>query len=341
MPNHLKVLVAPAGRPMDQIFHPNDLDRVRNNAEVLWGRDEPVSRAEFDRMKGEVNVLVAGWDHQFWDVAEMPELRAVMEVSGSHPSPSTIDYPYCFANGIRVLSCAPAFGPGVAEMGLAMTLAACREVVVGHNAFRRGEELYHYDGNVGTYSLYGQTIGFIGYGGLARSLQRLLAPWGGTVLAHDPWLPDTMIRQGGAEPVSLDDLLRRSTVVYVLAIPSEENYNLIDRQKLDLLQDNATFVLLSRAHLVDMDALAEALSDGRFRAAIDVFEPEPCPPDHPIRCAPNTILSAHRAGSVAAGLRLIGQYVADDIEAMAHGLPPYRMQLAQPEIVARRGVPRS
>lgn len=336
MVSKMKVLVAPAGRPMDQIFCSEDLERLRSTVDVIWAKDEPIPQDEFDAVKGDIDVLVAGWSHKDWDVKAMPNLRAVMEVSGGHPTTKTLDYEHCFAHGIRVLSCAPAFGPQVAEMGLALTLAACRGIVDAHNDFTRGEETYLYDSNVDTYSLYDQTVGFIGFGGLARSLQRLLAPWNVSILAHDPWLPDSMIRQSGAEPVSLDYLMRRSKVVYVLAIPASSNYNLIDRPMLDLLQDNATFVLLSRAHLVDMEALAEALKDGRFRAAIDVFEPEPCPPDHPIRSVPKTILSAHRAGSMMADLPLIGRYVVDDVEAMANGLPPYRMQLAQPEIIARR-----
>lgn len=340
MSDRMQVLVAPAGRPMDQIFAAADIERLKRIANVVWGKDDPIPETDFERARESIGILVAGGHHRFWDVTEMPQLRAIMEVSGGHPSPKTLDYDYCFSHGIRVLSCAPAFGPQVAEMGLALTLAACREVVEAHNAFRRGEEVYLYDSQIDTYTLYDQTVGFIGYGGLARSLQRLLSPWNVTILAYDPWLPDSMIRHGGAEPVSLDDLLRRSKVVYVLAIPAEDNYNLIDRARLELLQNNATFVLLSRAHLVDMDALADALSAGRFRAAIDVFEPEPCPADHPIRTVPKTILSAHRAGSVARDLHLIGEYVVDDIEAMTSGLPPYRMQLAQPETIARRGTPK-
>ena len=92
---------------------------------------------------------------------------------------------------------------------------------------------------------------------------------------------------------------------------------------------------MSRAHVVDFDALTEALMEGRFRAAIDVFPEEPMPSDHPIRRAPNVVLSAHRAGSIVGDSNLIGRMVVDDLEAMAHGLPPWHMQGAEPEIVAR------
>jgi phosphoglycerate dehydrogenase-like enzyme len=104
---------------------------------------------------------------------------------------------------------------------------------------------------------------------------------------------------------------------------------------LNLIAPDAVLVLMSRAHVVDFDALTDMLYAGRFRAAIDVFPEEPVPAGHPIRHAPNVILSAHRAGSVAGELRAIGHLVANDLEAMLSGLPPQQMQVAQPELVRR------
>ena len=86
---------------------------------------------------------------------------------------------------------------------------------------------------------------------------------------------------------------------------------------------------------MDFDALSDLLHERRFKAAIDVFPEEPLPLNHKIRQAPNVILSAHRAGSIIGASHAIGELVVDDIEAMAYGLPPWRMQPAQPEIVVR------
>ena len=74
-------------------------------------------------------------------------------------------------------------------------------------------------------------------------------------------------------------------------------------------QPGAVLALISRSHLVDFDALTELVTAGRFKAVIDVFPQEPLPADHPIRRAPGVVLSAHRAGSVARDLRLIGRMV--------------------------------
>lgn len=329
-----KVLLDPSFRTHSMIFTPADLDRLHSFCDVVWGKDEPMPRQEYEQIKADLFAIVTGsWRHG--PVAELPNLKAILEVGGRHPGPQILDYETCFARNIRVLSCAPAFGPMVAEMAVGMTLAAAREIVIGHNAFVAGDEAYGYRGNVGTFTLFDRTVGFIGYGGLARSLRPLLQPFRCKILAYDPWLPTSYLAKQGVEPVDLETLLAGADVIYVLAIPSASNRALLDRALLERIQQHVVLVLISRSHLVDFDALTELLHQGRFRAAIDVFPQEPLPKDHPIRNAPGVVLSAHRAGSVADDLRNIGRMAVDDLEAMIAGLPPMEMQVAQPEIVYR------
>jgi phosphoglycerate dehydrogenase-like enzyme len=288
----------------------------------------------FERVKGDLFAIVApGW--RYGPVGALPRLRAILDVGGGLPSPEQLDYEYCFAHGIRVLTCAPAFGPMVAEMALGMVLAASREIVDGHIAFVAGEEKYLWDGNVGTFTLFGRTVGFIGFGGLARALKPLLDPFGCTYLAYDPWLPGHHLRRAGVTPVGLDELLEAVEIIFVLAIPSLENRAMLDRERLSRIRKGAVVALMSRAYVVDFDALTELVSAGRFKAVIDVFPQEPLPPDHPIRHAPGVVLSAHRAGAVERDLREIGRMVVDDLISMLAGLPPMEMQSAQPEIVHR------
>jgi phosphoglycerate dehydrogenase-like enzyme len=329
-----KVILAPHFRRLAEIFDPADLRRLYGMADVVWGKDEPMPEAELARVKEEVFAIIAAqW--RYGPVSAMPNLRAILEVGGRHPSPQLLDYDHCFTHGIRVLSCAPAFGPMVAEMALGMALACTRDIVAGHNAFHAAEERYLYRGNVGTFTLYDQPVGFIGFGGLARALRPLLAPFRCSIQVYDPWLPTTYLAHQGVIPLGLDELLQTSKVIFVLAIPSPENKALLDRTRLQAIQPGAVLVLISRAHLVDFDALTELVSAGRFKAAIDVFPQEPLPPDHPIRHAPGVVLSAHRAGSVARDMHNIGRIVVNDLAAILAGLPPLEMQVAQPELIYR------
>jgi phosphoglycerate dehydrogenase-like enzyme len=135
--------------------------------------------------------------------------------------------------------------------------------------------------------------------------------------------------------MELDALLETSKVIFVLATPSTENRALLSRERLERIQPGGVLVLVSRAHVVDFDALTELVVAGRFKAAIDVFPVEPLEADHPIRRAEGAVLSAHRAGPTVEGCHEIGEMVVDDLEAIVRGLPPQRMQIAQPELITR------
>lgn len=335
-----KVILDPSFRRMDNILLEEDLARMRAAADILWARDEPMPDDEIEKVREEVSVVISStW--RYGDVARWPKLRAILEVSGGFPSPKNLDYEACFARGIRVLSCAPAFGPAVAEMALGLALACARQIAWTDHAFRTGEPNWSHTDFVteigDTFTLYGKQAGFIGYGGLARCLRPLLAPFDCPIQVYDPWLTDTYLKRQGVTPVDLDTLLSTSRFIYVLAVPSLSNRALLDRAKLSLIKPDAVLLLMSRSHVVDFDALTEMLAAGRFRAGIDVYPQEPLAPDHPIRRIPNVVLSSHRAGAMGEALHNVGRIAADDLEAICAGLPPQAMQLAQPEFIRLRG----
>jgi phosphoglycerate dehydrogenase-like enzyme len=220
-------------------------------------------------------------------------------------------------------------------MSLGLALAASRDIVSGDQAMRAGTEEWLHAGNVGTFMLFGQPVGFIGFGSIARCLRSLLVPFHCSISVYDPWLGDGYLRSEGVQPVPLETLMRTSRAIFVLAVPSAENRALLSREILEVVSPGAVLVLVSRSHVVDFDALTDLVLEGRFKAAIDVFPVEPLPLDHPIRRAPGTVLSAHRAGSVKEGLWDLGELVVDDLEMIARGLPPQRLQVATPEVIRR------
>ena len=143
----------------------------------------------------------------------------------------------------------------------------------------------------------------------------------------DPWLPPSIIEDAGAVPATLDDTLSHSTFVFVFATATAESRHLLDGEKLDLLPDGARLILVSRAAVVDYDALLERLRTNRFHAAIDVWPIEPIPADSEFLTLPNVVISAHRAGGIPEAFHSIGDMVCDDLELMAQGLPPARLQI--------------
>jgi phosphoglycerate dehydrogenase-like enzyme len=327
-----KLLLDPHSRRLDVIFEDRDLQKLRTLVDIVWGKDEPISDEEARKAKKQVSFIVTGrWRYGSVSEDDAPNLRAILEVAGGHPSPKSLDYDTCFSRKIRVLSCAPAFAAHVAEMALGLAIATGRDIVNADRSLRAGTGGWGYSDVT---SLYDQEVGFIGYGNLARALRPLLEPFRCCIKVNDPWLPETYLRRQGLIPVSLEELLETSKLIFVMAIPSPENKFLLSRSLLEKIQKDAVFVLVSRAHLVDFDALLELADQGRFKAAIDVYPEEPLPRDHPARKAKNVVLTPHLAGPP--GRKVVGRMLVEDVEAMVNGLPPMNFQTAQPEIIRRK-----
>ena len=86
-----KVILDPAFRRMEEIFHPEDLRRLHACCDVVWGRDEPMPEALIEEHRTETfAVVTTRW--RYGDLSGFPNLRAIMEVGGRHPSPAAVDY---------------------------------------------------------------------------------------------------------------------------------------------------------------------------------------------------------------------------------------------------------
>lgn len=275
---------------------------------------------------GQTDLLRAG-------LSRAKKLKAIINVEGNFQP--NIDYEYCCERAIHVLGVGAAFGQAVAEMALGFAIALARGIPEGDRLFREGKEVYGRLSNQAAFLISGAEVGFIGFGILGRALLKLLQPFACTIRVYDPWLPDRWLEGFGMIPSSLEMLLASSQLVFVLAGATEENRAMLNRRTLNLMRKGASLVLVSRASLVDFEALTHKLGQGDLRAAVDVFPEEPFPKDHPIRTLDNVILSAHRAGGLAAVYRLMGEMIVDDLGLILRGLPPVRLQRAERQTVAR------
>ena len=220
-------------------------------------------------------------------------------------------------------------------MALALALDLARGVTAADRAFRAGEERYGLAGNRDAFLLTGCAIGLIGFGNLGRALLPLLQPFRPEIRVFDPWLPEGYLREFGVAPAHLDDVLARSRVIFVLAGVTEDNRGMLGERELGLILDGAMLLLLSRADIVDWEALMRHTSEGLIRAATDVFPQEPVPAGDPVRANRHLLLSAHRAGGTREAFFRIGEMVVDDAGLILAGLPPVRLQPARPQTVGR------
>ncbi|MAE63899.1 MAG: hydroxyacid dehydrogenase [Phycisphaeraceae bacterium] len=333
MPDQPLIILDPHPRRLDLIFRPEDRRRLESMGRVLWHEGERASTAHIDDHLPDAVAIVGQTDLPTERLDRASKLRVIMNVEGNFLP--NIDYETCQQRGIHVLACAPAFAPAVAEMALLMALALARGIVEHDADFRQGNERYSAASNEGCFLLRGRTLGLLGCGNVGRALLPLLRPFGCSILVHDPWVHAHVLESMQTEPVDLDELMRRSEVLFLIAAVTTENRHLIGSRELALLPDGASVVLVGRSENTDFSALLAEANRGRIRAAIDVFPEEPVPADDPVRRASNVILSGHRAGGLQETYHEIGRMVADELELILAGLPPQRMQKAIPEVVAR------
>ncbi|MEZ5657418.1 MAG: NAD(P)-dependent oxidoreductase [Burkholderiaceae bacterium] len=142
--------------------------------------------------------------------------------------------------------------------------------------------------------LTSRTLGIIGAGGIGKELLRLARPFGWKMLAADPHVDDATIRSLGAQPCSLDALLRQSDFVVACCVLDERTHHLMNAARFATMREQAFFVNLARGPVADEAALIDALRTRRIAGAgIDVFEQEPVDPGNPLLSMDNVIVTPH------------------------------------------------
>lgn len=145
---------------------------------------------------------------------------------------------------------------------------------------------------------------------------------------------DGYLRTEGLEPVSLETALSGSDLIFLLAGGTTQNEGGLNRALLGTIRPDASVILASRAEIVDFDAFLELAAQGAFRAAVDVYTDEPMPVDSAWRKVPNVLFSHHLAGAIMPSYARIHEMMLDDSARVLKGLPPLRMQRAEPRLAA-------
>ncbi|MET0865236.1 MAG: NAD(P)-dependent oxidoreductase, partial [Nakamurella sp.] len=299
------VLLRTTPSPVDRLFSAPTLTALRSRFRVV--ELGPGDDATLDALLPTAFAIVGQPDLPTDRLQAASNLRALLNIEGNfYPN---VDYPSCFARGVHVLGCGPAYAQAVAEYALGLAIDLARGISREDRAFRAGRERYLGDGNADAILLRHSEIGFIGYGNLGRALRPLLAPFAPTIRVYDPWLPAAVLREADLVPATLEETLSNSRIVFILAAVTSENEHLLGAEQLALLPDGARLILVSRAAVVDFDALFDRVERGDLLAAIDVWPMEPTPPDDRSRGLDGLVLSAHRAGGIPAAFQQIGDMV--------------------------------
>jgi D-3-phosphoglycerate dehydrogenase / 2-oxoglutarate reductase len=256
-------------------------------------------------------------------LAKAPQLTLVARAG---VGVDNIDLAATTSRGIRVVNAPAAASTSVAELTVALYLLLVRGLYPSIEGTKAGR---WERGTLG-HELAGKTVGFVGYGRIAREVARRLAAFGATSIAFDPFVPRTT---DSTRLVTLDELLSTAEIVSLHAALTEKNRHLLDAAAFARMRPGAFLVNVARGALVDEAALLAALKSGRLGgAALDVFEAEP-PKDRELLAHPRVIATPHLGASTEEGQARAGRETVDEVLRALAGEP-------LTALVAVPGVPR-
>lgn len=169
---------------------------------------------------------------------------------------------------------------------------------------------------------HGKRVGLVGASHVGRLTRDLLAPFDLDVAFADPYLSVDDAVSMDAAKMELDELCAWCDVLSIHAPDTEATKGMISARQLSLLRDGTPIVNTARGALIEPAALQAELTSGRLQAVLDVTEPEPLPPDSPLRTLPNVILMPHVAGAIGDETIRLADLAVEEVRRFAAGEPP-------------------
>ena len=212
----------------------------------------------------------------------------------------SVDVAAATARGIPVTNVPDTFIEEVADHTIMLILATYRRLTTMDRFVREGRWAEGRPLLSRFPRLWGQTLGLIAFGHVARAVAVRARAFGLRVLAHDPYVEEVVMTQAGVEPVGLTELLQRSDIVSMHAPATPDAHHLLTETHFRLMKPEALFINTGRGPTVDEAALVKALQEGWIAGAgLDVLEQEPAAPTNPLLGMDQVILTPHVASASA------------------------------------------
>jgi phosphoglycerate dehydrogenase-like enzyme len=263
-----------------------------------------------------------------YDAALMDRGPALRVIARTGIGYERVDLAAATERGIAV--CNAPDGPTIstAEHTVTLMLMAAKNVKQSEAVLRGGGSDF-YARHVGI-ELHDKVLGLVGFGRIARRVADIAAGLGMQILAFDPYLDPDVLPPGG-RAASLAELLGTADVVSVHVPLTEQSEGMFDAETFAAMKPGAILVNTARGGLVDLNALQGALdSEHLFGAGLDVTQPEPLPPDHPLLNREDVIVTPHvAAGTAAAKRRIFWTSLEQVIQVLNGDRPAY---LVNPDV---------
>ena len=273
-------------------------ERIRD-ADVAVVNKTPVSAATIDRCPG---------------------LRAIFVLATGY---NVVDVGYARSRGIDVVN-VPTYGTHiVSQYAVSLLMEICSHIGHHDREVKAGRWQNNADWCFWDYpmiELAGKTAGIIGLGKIGKETARILGALHLEVLAYDSFRSEE--GAGLAQYVELDELLRRSDIIFLHCPLFPETEGIINSKNIEKMKDGVILINNSRGPLVNEHDLAEALESGKvYAAAVDVVSTEPVKADNPLLTAKNCIMTPHISWAAKEARQRIMDITADNIRAWAEGSP--------------------
>jgi D-3-phosphoglycerate dehydrogenase len=230
-----------------------------------------------------------------------------------------IDVAAAVARHIVVVNSPMAASVSVAEHTLGLMLALARQIAAADASLKQGKwEKSAFMGG----ELSGKTLGLLGLGRIGALVANRAVAFGMTVMAYDPFLNETQIRERNAEPASFDAVLKGADYLSLHLPLTRDTRGIVGARQFEMMKNGARVVCAARGGVIDEGALRAALDSGHLAgAALDVFEQEPPAPGS-LAAHPKVVATPHIAAQTAEAQARAGIAIAEEVSAVLEGRQP-------------------
>ena len=292
---------------------------LRARAEVVIFQEAFADEDDAARQLANFDVLMAMRERTPFPASLVRRLGKLRLFSLTGARARSVDMAALRAQGVTITTTAGGgTGTATAELALTLMLGALRHLPCADATIRAGG----FQGGVPVgEEAHGKTLGLIGLGHLGSMMAKYAHVLGMTVTAWSPNLTADKAAEAGVAYLPKQTLLAQSDVVSLHLVLSDRSRGIIGASDLAQMRPGALLINTSRGPLIDEAALIAALQAGRLRAALDVYDREPLPPGHPLRTAPNTVLTPHLGYCSAATFRDFYRESIENVLAFMDGKP--------------------
>jgi len=223
-------------------------------------------------------------------------------------------------NEVKLINAPWRSADAVADFTVGMMIAENKNIARSHKLIFEGKWCKKYTNQEYIHNMRMCTIGLIGYGYIGSRVAERLKGFGSKVIVYDPFVDAKKLEEQGVTCVSLDELLQQSDFVSIHLRLSDQTKHFMGKEEFAKMKNTAYFINTARSGLVDTDALADALKNKSIGgAAIDVYDVEPLPSDHPYLQLDNITLTSHLAGTSCDTMKCSVEIGYEEIERFLKG----------------------